>query len=238
MEGVVGLSSWCFYPIVMGKTMPHRIGALARSGVMVLALAALTQGGARATGADYFPKSFFEPSASCPGSSSKVVVINEVEAGWYPRHWQAADEPSLYAQSLSPARSVARTYRFTWLRSFDPPVVVRIDVGADGRMRLVAKQLSGKGGYAPGRIGKQVRRDLSRDEAAGIAAVLDKTHVLDLPPSGCSAVIGLDGAQWIFESSEAGSYRFVNRWSPDAGPAREAGLAFLGLTGWTFDKVY
>ena len=238
MAGIVDLASGCFHPVVMGKAVPHRIGVLARYGAMALASATLAPGGAHAAGPDYFPKSFLEPSVTCPGFPTKQVVLNEVEAGWFPRHWQAADEPSLYAQSLSHTPSVARTYRFTWLRSFDPPVVVRIDVGADGRMRLVAKQLSGAGGYAPGRIAKQVRRDLSASEQARIAAVLDRTHVLESPPIACSTEINLDGAQWIFESSEPGSYRFVNRWSPGDGPVREAGLAFLNLTGWGFDKVY
>jgi hypothetical protein len=199
---------------------------------MALALAAA----AHAAGPDYFPKSFFEPSVSCPGTSNKVVVINEVESGWYPKHWQAAGEPSLYAQSLSPAPSVAKTWRFTWLRSFHPPVMVRIDVGPDGRMHLTAKQLSGAGGYAPGRIAKQVHRDLTQDEQSKLVAMLDRTRVLDLPPIDCQ--LGMDGARWIFEASEAGSYRYVNQWSPKDGPAREAGLAFLALTGWTFDKVY
>ena len=43
------------------------------------------------------------------------------------------------------------SYRFLWLRTFHKPIAVRV-WSADSRYYLVVKELSGQGGYEPGRI--------------------------------------------------------------------------------------
>lgn len=75
-------------------------------------------------------------------------------------------------------------------------------------------------------------------------ALISGSGVLDLPAGDeCgiqedgSVIIHGDGARWILEANGADGYRFIDRWSAE-GPVREVGLHLIGLTGWTYDRVY
>ena len=184
---------------------------------------------------DYFPASFATPSVSCrPGSRPQPILTN-FQADWYARQLRAAGEPSL-ARAVSERRAPGvETLRFTWLRTFHHPVVIRIET-ARGRSHLVAKEMSGRGGYDPGEIARQLDRALSATEARALDALLVRARLFAGTPRNCS--FGLDGAQWLFEGVDAGGYHFLDRWSPEDGPAREVGTFLLGLTGWSFDAIY
>jgi len=184
----------------------------------------------------YFPLSYSAPSLVCDKSTVPREIVSDIEADWYSGQWRAAEEPSLYLASQAPSAARAITYRFTWLRSFHHPVIVRVDAVEGGRMRLTAKQLSGAGGYDPGGIEKQVVRTLTPDEQAKLQAALTATQVLSLPAIDCHW--GADGSQWIVEANAHGRYSFVNRWTPDDGPVRTFGLLLLSFTGWRFDRLY
>jgi hypothetical protein len=185
-------------------------------------------------GRNYFPNSFGKPAQVCnfKGYPECFATVSKVENDWYPRHWEAADEPSLNERSNSPAAAETSTLRFTWLPSFQHPVIVRIE-RTGNEARLVAKQLSGQGGYEPGTIEREVRRPLSAAEVAKLDVILSTTKVLEQRPTECDS--GLDGSQWIVEGVNRDGYLFVNRWSPEKGPVREFGEFALLLTGWTID---
>jgi len=199
-------------------------------GLAVVA-AALGLGYLSTTRIEYFPPSFLSANLACDGKDN---IINEIEADWYPRHWRAAEEPSFYLASRTSNKT--RSLRFTWLRTFEDPVIVRIDELAPGKMRLTAKQLSGAGGYDPGEVARTIVRDLTVDEQARFAAALTHAKVFELPPVVCEG--GSDGARWIVEATGAPGYQYVNRWSPQDGPVHDLGLALLGLTGWRFERAY
>ena len=179
---------------------------------------------------EYFPPSFLSANSACGGQDK---IVDEIEADWYPKHWRAAEEPSLYLASRA---SKARSLRFTWLRTFENPVIVRIDELPSGKMRLTAKQLSGAGGYEPGEVARKIVRDLTAEEQAKLVATLAQTRVFELPSRVCDG--GLDGTQWIVEATGPSGYQYVNRWSPERGPVYDLGLALLGLTGWQFERAY
>jgi hypothetical protein len=106
------------------------------------------------------------------------------------------------------------TYRFIWLRSFHHPIVVRIDCAE--ACVVTSKQLSGKGGYAPGVLSASSTRTMLRSERD----VLD-SHVLAMissEPSTGDQPSGLDGAQWILELAQSNSYRAWSIWSPSDDP--------------------
>jgi uncharacterized membrane protein len=189
----------------------------------------------------YFPASLREPTAAaCAGSTAAQVTylpgIEPFQAEWYATHLRAAQEKPLYRVSLDAASGVVRTYRFTWLRSFHNPVVVRIEELGDGAMRLTAKRLSGYGGYGPGRIEARVVRTLTHAEVAKLQRTLSTSRPLELPVRDCGP--GPDGSNWIVEANEAGRYRYIYRWTPEHGPIRDLGLLFLNFTGWSFKDVY
>jgi hypothetical protein len=162
--------------------------------------------------------------------------VDDFEARWFAGQWRAAGEPSLYRQSLEVQTEGMTTYRFTWLRTFHAPMFIRIDVSTDGRMRMTAKRLSGKGGYAPGHVDARIVRTLGVEEIERVKQVLAANDTADLPPIDCQ--IGVDGAQWIFETSAKGAYHFVNRFTPGDGEVRKIGEAFLGLTDWNTSPIY
>lgn len=164
------------------------------------------------------------------------IAMNDFEADWYSAHLRAAGEPSLYLASRAAPAGEAKSYRFTWLPTFHPPVIVRVDELSGGGMRLTAKRLTGSGGYGPGRIGERVDRMLSAAETSELKRVLTAGDVFKLAPGGCRG--GSDGSRWILEANDHGAYRYVNRWMPNAGPVRESGMLLLGFTGWSFERVY
>ncbi|WP_293646008.1 hypothetical protein [Sphingopyxis sp. RIFCSPHIGHO2_12_FULL_65_19] len=188
-------------------------------------------------GKRYFPKSFGKPAQVCnfKGYPECFATISEVERDWYPSHWDAAREPSLYERSRVSAPAGKSTLRFTWLPTFHHPVIVRIERSGE-HATLIAKQLSGEGGYEPGKVEREVRRPLSAAEIGKLRAILFRTKVLEQRATECDN--GLDGSQWIVEGVSHEGYRFINRWSPTEGPVRKFGDFALGLTGWTFEEIY
>jgi hypothetical protein len=185
------------------------------------------------TGRRYFPESLGQPSYQCGGECQPV--ISETESTWYPEFWDAATEPSLYLASQRGMGERDLIVRFTWLRTFHHPVFVRITRTA-GRTHLIATELSGQGGYEPGKVQKRVERELSTAEAGVLNSILRRSPIFDEPSKVCN--LGMDGAQWIFERADQNGYRFINRWSPESGPSRDLGITVLKMTGWTFDEIY
>jgi hypothetical protein len=176
---------------------------------------------------------YFPPSLATKAACG-LPVVSDFEAEWYGSALRAAHEAPLYGP-LSTTGTTA-TYRFTWLRSFHHPIIIRVDERSSGVRILTAKGLSGAGGYAKGVIDNQLVRPLSQAEGAKFHSLLTTTHVLDLAATDCHA--GADGAPWIIEAQTRDGYRYVNRWSPQDGPVRDVGVLLLGFTGWHVDPVY
>ena len=197
--------------------------------------AALFAGWYGTTRVVYFAPALFEQSIECgPQGFGRQPVIDTFEADWYGEELRGFDEPSLYRASLTPEAS-ARSLRFTWLRSFHDPIVVRIERVADGGAQLTAGQRA-KGGR-PGSQTRRVSRRLTPDEVRELDAVLIRTALSEQPPKFCD--VGTDGARWIIEAVEPSTgYVYVNRWSPQDGPIRELGLHMFGLTGWQVADVH
>lgn len=161
-----------------------------------------------------------------------------LDAFWdseYSSALRAAREPSLYLASLDAEAVPVEVVRFTWLRSFHNPVVVRIDASADGTMRMTATETY-NGALVDGRGYRRVSRVLSADEAVALRSLLETDRLAQAAPIGCEE--GLDGAQWLIERSGRGHYDLWRRWSPDSGPVHEVGLMMLKLTGWSVEPVY
>jgi hypothetical protein len=184
----------------------------------------------------YFPPPYPKRVAPCSPSpkSDGAPVVSDFENRWFSQHLSAAAEPSLYEASRRSGGG--DVIRFTWLRSFDPPIIVRVEELRSASPHLIAKQLSGAGGYGPGVVNKQVDRHLSRVEASALRRLLLQANAFNLPAVECGG--GMDGAEWIIEGVSRDGYRFVRRWSPEDGQARATGLALLKLTGWSFRKIY
>jgi hypothetical protein len=178
----------------------------------------------------YFSPESFTKAPLCPPGVFAGPPVDDFRAEWYAKIWRAADERSLYRQAREAGPSSRRTFRFTLIPSFAAPIVVRLDERPDGRLAMTAKRLSGLGGYGPGVVSAKIERVLTPDETRVLLRTLDDTRIRTAQSGECDA--GLDGTQWVFEGVEAGKLHYVDRWSPERGPVRKVGLAFLALTGW------
>ena len=154
---------------------------------------------------------------------------NQFRNNWYSKHLRAMNEESLY----SPDNEWVESYRFLSLRSFHNPIAVRI--WKCGSVRFVSvKVLDGAGGYEPGELKVDRKRELTPEEWSGFMRHLDDSCYWQLPTRDDS-VAGLDGSQWIFEGVKGGRYHVVDRWTPQNGSYRELCLYALKLSGLKID---
>jgi len=147
-------------------------------------------------------------------------------------------EPSLWDLSKSTS---AESYRFLWLRTFHHPVSARLDVAGDGAGELVVKVLSGAGGYNPGHLIQNRRIKVSKESVDHFLELLNKADFWNVPTEPELGGVGCDGAQWIIEAAKGGRYHVVDRWSPEEGPYRMAGLFLainLGGLNPRYNEVY
>lgn len=154
--------------------------------------------------AGYFPDGVFDD----PGGVSS----------WYPYDLRVMGEPSLFDLAENPS---AESYRFLWLRASDAPVVVRLNVNADGSGTVTAKIGDGQAGspYTTKRVVEIDRRVLTRDEVEGFAARVDKLEFWSTATDEGPGNVKNDGSEWVIEAVRGGVYQVVARSSPDANPS-------------------
>jgi hypothetical protein len=168
----------------------------------------------------YFPQGTLAP---------QNAQIDELSRSWYSKHLHSMREPSLSCGSTG------LTYRFTWLRTFHHPVVIRVvDSGRMGS--LLAVELDGAGGYEPGKLIRRQESTLSKTQLLELKSLFASTSFWTLPtPKETS---GMDGSEWIIEVTDNGRYHVVVRWTPTSGVARDIGMRFLHLAKWKLNDIY
>lgn len=204
---------------------------------MILTLAALTMATQTGDAARpvYFPADYTQPRLICDPMrpERRMAALNADEVGYYTRHLAAAQEPS-----LAPAgKRAGEAIRFTWLRSFHAPVTVRIETSGK-TAKLIAREMSGRGGYDAGTVARTAERALTEAETSQLKALIKTSDLDSLPAKQCEQEVKLDGAHWLFEHAGPRTYRLVDRQSPVNGQVRALGLFMLGLTGWTYQNIY
>jgi len=169
----------------------------------------------------------FPPTDSITGEPP----LDHQRVMWYSTHLAAMGEATL-------PKGQRESYRFLWLRTFHHPIAVRIS-RTGSHCDLVAKQLDGAGGYAPGRLATRVARMLSAEQCDSFSKLI---KALDfwrpLPTDSTDAnTVQLDGAQWILEGQRAAGYHLWDIWSPrQSGPHarfRELCVEMIRLSGLT-----
>lgn len=171
---------------------------------------------------NYFPHGVFDPDDA---------RRDDFVRRWYSGQLLALEEPALHMQHLPENTSI---YRFVWLRSFDEPVSVRLQVDATGRGTATLHVADGAGGYRPGVTVKARQRTVTPRDVRAFLDLLQKadywTQPSREPPT--PGIVHVDGAQWIIEANKAGRYHIVERWSPSDGPFRDAAALLLRIVGY------
>ena len=175
--------------------------------------------------------------------------IDAFHGEWYGEQLHALQEQSLCCDTTDRGRVI----RFTWLRSFHHPVVIRLNESLNGSWSVVTKIGTGAGGYAPRTILSQAERMLTARHAAAMRSLFNPTswfwstvsaqttnavaNCARDPTSEC-VTLQVDGSQWIVEVRDGDRYHYVDRWSPEQGPLRELGEQIMALSQQDFGKVY
>ncbi|WP_428028250.1 hypothetical protein [Altererythrobacter sp.] len=181
----------------------------------------------------YFPEVYGEPIVgNCDWPSGPHPLIGEVEEDWFSDQLIAAREPSLHLLSQQQLRP-SFILRFSYLPSFSPSIFVRVYKDTDDHF-LIAKRLSGLGGYDAGTIASSKKIRLTSDQVDSLKRLLVEEALFNEPADDCS--IGFDGATLIFEQVDENGYKMVKRWSPSEGSAYNLGLHLHRLTGWNTDQ--
>ena len=133
------------------------------------------------------------------GVESAVFSIS-----WYSKHLSALEEPVL-SDSLS-----TEIYRFTYLRTFDNPIVIGLE-NTNDTITIYWKVSDGAGGYEPGSIIENRDKRLTIAEWEKFESKVKSINFWDLPTTE-KGLLGTDGSQWILEGKQLGKYHVIDRW--------------------------
>ncbi|MFP2957868.1 hypothetical protein ACLEPN_08555 [Myxococcus sp. 1LA] len=135
--------------------------------------------------------------------------------------------------SLSPLLPGVESYRFTWLRSFAEPVVIRIDRWGPIHS-LTVKEHGGRD--APLRVDS--RRLLAPSQWWEFRRRLERARFWSAVRAPVHSYVFGDGAAWILEGSHGRRYRALEYYSPSregtAGVFREACQYLVELSGLSY----
>jgi hypothetical protein len=175
----------------------------------------------------YFPKIMF-PSYGLDFTyeGTKAILIegeyDEFSLEWYSEHLFEMKEPLLFNR-----KTEKEIFRFTWLRTFDKPIAIRIEKSKKDYW-LYWKKLNGKGGYEPGILITNRKKRISEREWLNFKKLIKKTDFWNMDYA--KGIFGNDGSQWILEGANSTDYRVVDRWSPRNGDFYNACDYLISLT--------
>ncbi len=159
-------------------------------------------------------------------------TISTFEEEWYSSHLRLMKEPSLFAEQHTDGKEV---YRFTFLPTWGDPRCAVVSREGD-RAFIRFARLDGDGGYDPGKLVEQARRELKSEEIKEFAGLFDALKFSKLTTE--DPVIGCDGSEWILECIKDGKYHVVVRWTANAYEPKKRGTeSFVKLCEWMLSKA-
>jgi hypothetical protein len=173
----------------------------------------------------YFPAWYFadlSPGWECDFTTHYLseVSLSKWKADMMESQLSNLEEPCLHTPTISTGHDV---YRFTWLRSFDDPIAIRIEAHGDD-YRLTWKV--GKG-YGDGGIKRKGKKRVSAKNWGKFVDLVAQAGFEQL--SNETYVPMTDGASWTLEHRTASNFKAHNTNVP-GGNFKESCLFLLKLT--------
>lgn len=143
------------------------------------------------------------------------------------------------SQIASAPNASAEVYRIFIIPTFYHPLSIRVEKSGSDYL-LVAKRLSGQGGYGWGTLKDEKKRRLSEGEWRSLLNLLNNASFWTLPTSDKEfesnekgeITICLDSTSWTLEGVSSGKYHVVDRYCPERKGVKEVGLYMVKLTKW------
>jgi hypothetical protein len=149
----------------------------------------------------YFPLMIKDENSSLM-SNALDTSLN----AWYSKMLFALHEPVLFNYSGN-----EEIFRFTWLRTFHNPIVLRIQKDKE-RITLKLKASSGAGGYEPGKIIIDTTFSISAVQWNKFVRKFESFNFWNFPVLQ-EGMRGTDGSEWILEAIQNKKYHVASRWS-------------------------
>jgi hypothetical protein len=135
---------------------------------------------------------------------------------------------SLEAPSLSCGQGITEAYRFLWMPSYAPAVVVLVR-GIHREWYLEAAEFKHPRTHQQWTVANRVERGLMDNQVRSLLVGLARAQFWTVPTWKDSPA--MDGAMWVIEGRVRDGYRVVSRPNPEDAFFKEAGRAFFTLAG-------
>jgi hypothetical protein len=128
-------------------------------------------------------------------------------------------EPQIFPSS----NKSVEIYRVFIIPTFYHPLSIRVEREGN-KYVLIAKRLSGQGGYGWGTLKREKRHYLTKNEWQHLRSLLNQASFWTLasddkknePGEKGEATICLDGTTWLLEGVSEGKHHVVDRYCPDS----------------------
>ncbi len=147
---------------------------------------------------------------------------------WYSSHLFAMREPLLFNRKID-----KQVYRFTWLRTFDEPIVIRIEKHHNN-YSLFWKENDGKGGYYSGGMTDSKSIEINKEMWDKFISLIEQANFWEMEPG--RGYSGTDGSEWILEGADSARYHVVTKWSPNGGVYYNCCNYLIELAGLKINK--
>lgn len=186
----------------------------------------------------YFPSFYFTNLTDNWECDYTMDYLSEIESGKRTAEWleiqlKGLKEDCLY---INENKTNTTIYRFTWLRSFDQPIAIRIEKN-EYKIMLYWKVGKGGGGYKPQGLQKSGKKKLSLKEWIEFERLIKESNFDSLPNKVYIPI--KDGATWTLERKTSESFKAHNTNIPSK-RIKKACLFLIKLTNIKIkdDEIY
>jgi hypothetical protein len=153
-------------------------------------------------------------------SKESALFVNT----WFSKQLTGLGEPKLYKDYDF------ETYRFTWLRTFNNPISIRLEK-RNNEYLLFVKRANGAGGYNPGQLAQNDTIRITESQWNDVMTKIYNINFWEIPTIEKSDMIVMDGAMWIFEARKKSKYTMVYRQSGKGPEIKDLCMMLLDLSG-------